>query len=365
MKPIRTIGAAFLAALALNSAAQTTIRDIRGSFKVDTNTIAIPAQDIRHAIQVVGDISSADAEALAKAVQAGQEIKVLSVSSNGWVVTIADMVETSDASVPGTLFLGGRIFGQPRDADYILLDGCDFYYNRAIPGDPDPEAGLGNIVTDAYLDWWLSDFYLGIAATNRAMYEKVMEINDLPATLGDELYAYAQATGTVSQAAQGIYDARDTSMATMTSLHNEMIATNRVIKTIIENALAQAEGGGAAWTHTTTSSSTITMADHQNTTCTFNDYTDYGITIIFPQGNGTCHFRVAFTCAADLGYNYGTYINFSTDGSYTGKGDYSSLTDYDPYYGETQYFNTVVFDIYEYDVNCWMIRKDCGEQYYP
>ena len=404
MRTSRILGAAFLAAatilsvIAVNKDTQlaadktkrkpsqpvrrtsaSTLMDLRLNQPVDPGTIAIPAETLEHAIEISENIDSADAEALVKAIKAGEDITVLSVSSNGWVVKIGDMVETSDASVPGTLVLGGRIFGAPKSGDHILIDGSDFWYNRQIPGSTDPEAGLGNIVTDPYLDWRLGSFFFDWGETNKAMYAALMEINDLPATLGEELYEYQQATGQVAQAAQQIYDARDDALGTITGIRDEVVEAGDSITQQIEDALSRAEGG-TSWTHSEVNSYTISVQDHQNITCPWYgsaEDTNYtGITIELPEGDGTKHCRVTFTNAGTMGYDAyngnGNGVNFACDNPdasfmYYGESndDVYSLYRYNDYYGETQYYNVIVFDMFEYDVNCWMVKRYFADQYYP
>ena len=252
-------------------ASSQTVRDLRIAdllnAKIDTNTIAVAYSAITNAVATAVRLGQLDQASLARAIAVGQDLHLVDAGADGWVVGISNIVEAQQAHIPGVLFVGSTIYGAPVDGGHILLDGCDFYYNRQIPGASDPEAGLGNLVTDPYLDWRLTTFYSDWAATNRAMWAAMMEINDLPSSLAADLQAYSSAAGQIAQDIAAIN------------------ATNAVIRTVIEQALSQASGGGgSSWTSDSTDSYDFSLIDHVVMTCSASDSSYY---ITLPTWSGT------------------------------------------------------------------------------
>ena len=252
-----------------------TVRDLPLNAPVDPKTIAIAYDLVSNAVAVASRLGILDQASLARAVQVGQDLALIETSTNGWVVAVDNIVEVDQAHVTGVLFVGDTIYGSPSSSKgRIDLTGCDFYYDRQIPGSTNRFDGWGNIVTDPYLDWRLGSFFQQWGATNAAMWAALMDINDLPASLAADLQAYSSATGGISQ-----------SISTLNGIKDEINATNAVIRTAIEQALAQAEsGGGSSWTSDSTDSSVFALVDHVVMTCSAYD-TSYYITL--PTWNGT------------------------------------------------------------------------------
>ena len=256
-----------LAATICFTAYSQTVRDLRLDAPVDSNTIAVAYSAISNAVAIAVRLGQLDQESLARAIQVGQDLHLVETTEAGWVVGVSNIVNVQQAHIPGVLFVGDTIYGAPEDGGHILLDGADFYYNRQIPGSSDPEAGLGNLVTDPYLDWRLRDFFTDWGATNAAMWAAMMEINDLPASLAADLQAYRSAAG---QIAQDIADIN---------------ATNAVIRSVIEQALSQASGGGgSSWTSDSTDGYDFSLIDHVVMTCSASDSSYY---ITLPTWSGT------------------------------------------------------------------------------
>ena len=273
---------------------------------------------------------------LATAIQLGQDLHLIQRSTNGWVVAVSNIVEVDQAHVPGVLFVGDTNYGSPSsEKGRVDITGCDFYYDRQIPGDSTGQAGWGNIVTDPYLDWRLGSFFQQWGATNAAMWAALMDINDLPASLAADLQAYSSATGGISQ-----------SISQLNGIKDEINATNAVIRSAIEQALSQASGGGgSAWTSATTSNYELSLVDHVVMTCSASESSYY---ITLPTWNGT-----PARCAIwfSNGYNWqdsNPSFYFSSE-AYIWYDDYLS----------TQYFwsNTGMYywDLRQIDANNWFI----------
>ena len=251
-----------------------TIRDLPLNAPVDSNTIAVAYSQILQAVQLGVRFGELDSDALERAIRVGQDLHLVETSTNGWAVAISNIVEVRQVHVPGVLFVGGTIYGVPENGQNIDIDGCDFYYNRQIPGDQTSRAGYGNIVTDPYMDWRLSSFFAQWGATNAAMWAALMDINNLPQSLAADLQAYSSATGGIAQSISQLYGIKD-----------EINATNAVIRTAIAQALAQAEGGGgSSWTSDSTDSSSFSLVDHVVMSCSAYDTSFY---ITLPTWNGT------------------------------------------------------------------------------
>lgn len=252
-----------------------TIRDLPLNSPVDARTIAVAYEQVSNAVATAVRLGQLDQASLAAAIQIGQDLHLVQTSSNGWLVAVSNIVEVEQAHVPGVLFVGDTIYGAPSsNKGRVDLDGCDFYYNRQIPGDSTGQAGWGNIVTDPYMDWRLASFFAQWGATNAAMWAALMDINNLPQSLAADLLAYSSATGQISQ-----------SISALNAVKDEINATNAVIRAAIAQALAQAEGGGgSAWTASSTSSSDIALSDHAVISCSASD-SSYTFTL--PTWNGT------------------------------------------------------------------------------
>lgn len=340
----KSLATCLFCATTLSTAFSQTVRDLRLDAPVDSNTIAVAYQQVTNAIATAVRLGQLDQESLARAIQVGQDLHLVETTEAGWVVGVSNIVNVQQAHVPGVLFVGSIIYGAPEDGGHILLDGADFYYNRQIPGSLDPEAGLGNLVTDPYLDWRLHDFFTDWGATNAAMWAAMMEINDLPASLAADLQAYSFAAGQIAQDIAAIN------------------ATNAVIRTVIENALSQASsgGGGQSWTTSSTSSSTINCADHCITIC--NNSSANKFTVNLPTSTGTAHCRVVFTEASSLGQN-GAWIDYAGNWYGTGNYDCSAFRPYDSYgyemydpnSGDPMYCSVVVVDIQEAGSGLWFV----------
>ena len=267
-----------LAATICSTAYSQTIRDIRLSQPVDTNTITLAYSSLTNAIAVAYRLGALDTLSLAKAIQVGQDLNLIESATNGWVVAVSNIVEVGDAHIPGTLFLGGRIYGVPGESGRIDIDGCDFYYNRQIPGDSGGTNGWGNIVTDPYMEWRLSTFYT-------QFWEAVAGASDLPTSLAADLAAYSSATGQLANVSADIVSAKSSALSAINAVKDEINATNQVIRAAITQALSQASGGGgSAWTASSTSSSDITLSDHAVISCSASD-SSYTFTL--PTWNGT------------------------------------------------------------------------------
>ncbi len=351
------------------TASSQTVRDLPLNAPVDAQTIATSYAAISNAVATAVRLGQLDQASLARAVAVGQDLHLVETTEAGWVVGVSNIVNVQQAHVPGVLFVGDTIYGSPSSGKgRIDLDGCDFYYNRQIPGDGEGTNGWGNIVTDPYLRWWERDFFAAFAATNDAAWNAMMSVNNLPASLGADLRAYSSATGQINQAISSISGIRD-----------EVVAAGETIQSDIEDALSRAEGG-TSWTHSTVNSYTISVQDHQNITCPWSgslgDTGWTGITIELPSGDGTKHCRVTFTDAGDMGYQAyngdGVYVSFASDDenislTYDGDAgdDIYNLYRYNPYYGDAEFFSVIVYDMFEYDVNCWMVKRYFSNQYYP
>ncbi len=289
----KSLATCLFCATTLLTASSQTVRDLRLDAPVDSNTIAVAYSAITNAVATAVRLGQLDQASLARAIQVGQDLHLVETTEAGWVVGVSNIVEVEQAHVPGVLFVGSTIYGAPEDGQRILLDGCDFYYNRQIPGSSDPEAGLGNIVTDPYMDWRLRDFFADWGATNAAMWAAMMEINNLPASLGADLLAYSSATGQI---------ARD-----IASIN----ATNAVIRSVIEQALSQASGGGgSSWTSDSTDSYDFSLADHVVMTCSASDSSYY---ITLPTWNGTPARCVIWFSNASDWQNSSPSFYFSTE----------------------------------------------------
>ena len=253
---------------------QTTIRNLPINARVDTNTIAVAYSEITNAIAIAISLGELDADALDRAVLVGRDLHLIQTATNGWLVAVSNLVEVEQAHVPGVLFVGDTIYGAPSTSKgRVDITGCDFYYDREIPGSTNRLDGWGNLVTDPYMDWRLGSFFRQWGETNAAMWAALMDINNLPASLAADLQAYSSATGGIAQ-----------SISTAGAIRDEINATNAVIRATIEQALAQAEGGGSSWTSDSTNSSTFSLVDHVVMSCSASD-TSYYITL--PSWNGT------------------------------------------------------------------------------
>jgi hypothetical protein len=297
---IRAAISVCFATICLTASSQTTVRDLRLDAPVDTNTIAVAYQQVTNAIATAVRLGQLDQASLARAIAVGQDLHLIKTSTNGWVVGVSNIVEVDQAHIPGVLFVGGTIYGAPVDGGHILLDGCDFYYNRQIPGASDPEAGLGNLVTDPYMDWRLGSFFQQWGATNAAMWAALMDINNLPASLAADLQAYSSATGGIAQ-----------SISQLGGIRDEINATNAVIRSAIEQALSQASGGGgSSWTSDSTDSYEFELVDHVVMTCSASDSSYY---ITLPTWNGTPARCVIWFSNANDWQNSSPSFYFSTE----------------------------------------------------
>ncbi len=341
----KSLATCLFCATTLSTAFSQTVRDLRLDAPVDSNTIAVAYQQVTNAIATAVRLGQLDQESLARAIQVGQDLNLIETSTNGWVVAVSNIVEVEQAHVPGVLFVGDTIYGAPSSPKgRIDLDGCDFWYNRQIPGDGDGTNGWGNIVTDPYLLWWERDFFAQYAETNAAAWRTMMSINNLPASLASDLQAYSSAAGQIAQDIAAIN------------------ATNAVIRSVIENAISQASsgGGGQSWTTSSTSSSTINCADHCITIC--GNSSAYNFTVNLPTSTGAAHCRVVFTEAYSLGQN-GAWIDYAGNWYGTGNYDCSGFRPYDSYgyemydpnSGDPMYCSVVVVDIQEAGSGLWLV----------
>lgn len=267
----KSLATCLFCATTLSTAFSQTVRDLRLDAPVDSNTIAVAYQQVTNAIATAVRLGQLDQESLARAIQVGQDLHLVETTEAGWVVGVSNIVNVQQAHVPGVLFVGDTIYGAPSSPKgRIDLDGCDFWYNRQIPDDPTGLAGLGNLVTDPFLDWKLTTFYADWAATNRAMWTQIATINNLPSTLADDLQTYNSVTNIPSQ---------------VQAVRDEINATNAVIRTAIAQALSQASGGGgSSWTSDSTESSDFELVDHVVMTCSYSGSSYY---ITLPTWNGT------------------------------------------------------------------------------
>ena len=335
--------------MCLTAHSQTTIRHVRLNSPVDTNTIAVAYNLISNAVAVASRLGILDQESLARAIQVGQDLNLIQTSTNGWVVAVDNIVEVDQAHVPGVLFVGDTIYGAPSsEKGRIDLTGCDFYYDRQIPGDGTGTNGWGNIVTDPYMDWRLSGFY-------SQFWESVAAASDLPASIAADLQAYSSATGGIQQ-----------SISQAGAILNEINATNAVIQSVIENAISQAgsSGGGQSWTTSTTSGTSISCADYCIHVCTYSG--GDGVTITMPTSTGSAHSIVFFPNASDL-YSNGSYISYShsgdryTDDDYNGGCSFYKCTYlYDDSSGMSfycySYPSCLMIDIRECGAGNWVTR---------
>lgn len=252
-----------------------TIRDLPLNAPVDAKTIAVAYNLISNAVVVASRLGILDQASLARAVQVGQDLALIETSTNGWVVAVDNIVEVDQAHVPGVLFVGDTIYGAPSTSKgRVDITGCDFYYDRQIPGSTNRLDGWGNLVTDPYMDWRLGSFFQQWGATNAAMWAALMDINNLPQSLVADLQAYSSATGGIAQSISQLGDIRD-----------EINATNAVIRSAIEQALSQASGGGgSSWTSGSTDSYDFSLIDHVVMTCSASDSSYY---ITLPTWSGT------------------------------------------------------------------------------
>ncbi len=152
--------------MTLLTAHSQTIRDLPLNAPVDARTIAVAYEQVSNAVATAVSLGQLDQASLAAAIQLGQDLHLLQRSTNGWVVAVSNIVEVDQAHVPGVLFVGDTIYGAPSSGKgRVDIDGCDFYYNRQIPGDGTGTNGWGNLVTDAYLEWRLQRFLSDWAAS--------------------------------------------------------------------------------------------------------------------------------------------------------------------------------------------------------
>jgi hypothetical protein len=309
------------------ASSQTTVHDLRLDSPVDTNTIAVAYSAISNAVATAVRLGQLDQASLARAIQVGQDLHLVETSTNGWVVGVSNIVEVDQVHIPGILFVGSMIYGAPKNGERIDITGCDFYYDRQIPGDESREAGWGNLVTDPYLDWRLDSFFQQWGATNAAMWAALMNINNLPASLAADLQAYSSATGGIAQ-----------SISQLGGIRDEINATNAVIRSAIEQALSQASGGGgSSWTSDSTDSYDFSLVDHVVMTCSASDFSYY---ITLPAWNGTpARCVIWFRNAGDWQNNTPSFY-FSTEATVW----------YDDYLS-TSYFwsNTGMY--------CWELRQ--------
>lgn len=317
-----------------------SVRDLRLDTPVDSNTIAVAYAEVANAIATAVRLGQLDQASLARAVAVGQDLALIESATNGWVVAVSNIVEVDQASIPGVLLVGDTIFGAPSSSKgRIDIDGCDFYYNRQIPGDSTHTNGWGNLVTDPYLDWRLGSFFSDWDVQTNAMWAALETLAGLPDTIAGDLATYNSLTNV---------------QADVTAIRDDINATNAVIYATISNALAQASsgGGGQSWTTATTSSSTIDLADHCITIC--DNSSDYEFTLVFPNSTGTAHAKIVFSNAYSLGEN-GAYMSFSMDGTWYGVDNCSGFYRYDEYSGSSIYYSFIVLDIWEAGENTWLI----------
>ncbi len=346
----------------LMASSQTTVRDLRLDSPVDTNTIAVAYSAISNAVATAVRLGQLDQESLARAVAVGQDLHLVETSTNGWVVGVSNIVEVDQAHIPGVLFVGSTIYGAPRDGGYISITGSPFFYDRQIPGEADPLAGFGEVVTDPYMDWRLGSFFQQWGATNAAMWAALMDINNLPASLASDLQAYSSATGQLANVSADIVSAKSSALTAISAVRDEVNATNAVIRSVIDNAISQASsgGGGQSWTTSSTSSSVINCADHCITIC--DNSSDFSFTINLPTSTGAAHCRVVFTEAYSLGQN-GAWIDYAGVWYGTGNYDCSGFRPYDSYgyemddpnTGDPMYYSMVVVDIQEAGSGLWLV----------
>lgn len=324
------------AALICSTAFSQTVRDLPLNAPVDARTIAVAYEQVSNAVATAVRLGQLDQSSLAAAIQVGQDLHLVQADTNGWRVTISNIVEVDQAHVPGVLFVGDTIYGAPSSSKgRIDLTGCDFYYDRQIPGSTNRLDGWGNLVTDPYMDWRLGAFFQQWGETNAAMWAALMDINDLPASLASDLLAYSSATGGIAQ-----------SISELNGIKDEINATNAVIRAAIAQALAQAEGGGgSAWTSDSTDSSTFSLIDHVVMTCSASDSSYY---VTLPTWNGTPARCIIWFSNAYYWQDNTPSFGFSTEANVW----------YDDYLS-TQYFwsNTGMYywDLRQIDQDNWFI----------
>ena len=337
---------ALAAMICCTAFSQTTIRHVRLNSPVDTNTIAVAYNLISNAVAVASRLGILDQESLARAVQIGQDLSLIQTSTNGWALAVDNIVEVDQAHVPGVLFVGDTIYGAPStEKGRIDLTGCDFYYDRQIPGDPSGTNGWGNIVTDPYMDWRLSLFY-------SQFWDAVAAASDLPASIAADLQAYSSATGRLANVSAEIVAAKSAALSDISAVRDEVNATNSVIRASITAALAQAEGG-ASWTQRTVSGTAVQdTADHETVYCTYSG--NGGVTVAFPTPTGASRFNIVFANAPDL-YENGSSISWAIPAGATVyySGDISTV--FDDWYWECR--DLCVFEVAEVANNVWSIRK--------
>ncbi len=286
---------------ACSFAQSVRVRDLRLDSPVDSNTIAVAYAQITYAIATAVRLGQLDQDSLARAIAVGRDLALIETTTNGWVVAVSNLVEVDQAHVPGVLLVGDTIFGVPSSSKgRIDLDGCDFYYNRQIPGDGTHTNGWGNLVTDPYLDWLLGTFFSDWSAQTNAMWNALETLADLPDTIADDL---------------AIYNSLTNVQATVGTIRDEINATNLVIRSVIAEAISHASGGGSAWTSSSNSDGNIELSDHEICVCDYGDeYPSYYITT--PEWTGTpTHSYILFTSASNWGNNYPS-INVSTGADY-------------------------------------------------
>lgn len=214
-----------------------------------------------------------DQESLARAVQVGEDLALIDADTNGWHIAVSNVVETDQAHVHGTLIVGDTIYGAPENGDRIDIDGCDFFYNRQIPGDTTQTNGYGNIVTDPYMEWRLTRFFADYNAETTRMWNQVATINNLPDTLDDDLRTYNSVTSNLEAATMEVNLVRD-----------EVNMTNAVMRAAFDRALAEAASSGEGWSATNAMDECLILTDHGVTTCSASTSSYY---IMLPSWTGT------------------------------------------------------------------------------
>lgn len=214
-----------------------------------------------------------DQESLARAVQLGEDLALIDADTNGWHIAVSNVVETDQAHIHGLLILGDTVYGAPENGDRIDIDGCDFFYNRQIPGDTTQTNGYGNLVTDPYMEWRLAQFFADYNAETTRMWNQVATINNLPDTLDDDLRTYNSVTSNLEAATMEVNLVRD-----------EVNMSNAVMRAAFDRALAEAASSGEGWSATNATDECLILTDHGVTTCSASTSSYY---IMLPSWTGT------------------------------------------------------------------------------
>jgi hypothetical protein len=271
------------------------VKDLRLDQPVDPETIAMSYAYLTNALANSGGGGLpdwVDEEALERAVRVGQDLMLINAGTNGWEIAVSNLVEVGDMSIKGYLFVGDTIYAAPQSGkDRIDLEGAPFFYNRQLPGDTTHTNGYGQLVTDAYLDWWLATFFTEYNAETTRMWNSVATINNLPTTIGDDLRTYNSVTSNLESATMEVNLARD-----------EVNATNAVMRATFDRAIAEASSlSDAGWTSTNSADECLTLVDHGVTVCGVSASSYY---FTLPSWTGTpAHCLAWFSNAGDWSEN--------------------------------------------------------------